>query len=67
MICWSRVAETRRRPSGGCESCRKNRGKPRVVVTDKLRVYAAAKRETMLGVEAFTTKISTTGPRIPIS
>ena len=36
---------------------------PRVIVTDKLRIYAAVKREIMPGVSTGKAAISTTGPR----
>ena len=40
---------------------------PRVLVTDKLRSYAAAKREIMPGVGIGSTRASITGPKTPIN
>ena len=40
---------------------------PRVLVTDKLKSYAAAKREIMPGVEHRQHKGSITGPKTPIN
>ena len=40
---------------------------PRVLITDKLQDYAAAKREIMPGSSIASTRASTTGRRIPIN
>ena len=49
---WFRAGATKRPPNACSESSSRSKGKlPRVLVTDKLKSYAAAKREIMPGVE----------------
>lgn len=51
-MCWCRAAVIPRQPNVLCESFSKARVKhPRVMITDKLRSYGAAKRDIMPGVE----------------
>jgi transposase-like protein len=40
---------------------------PRVLITDKLKSYAAAKREIMPGSSIVSTRASITGPKTPIN
>ena len=40
---------------------------PRVMITDKLRSYAAAKRDLRCGAGIDNTRVSTTGPKTHIN
>src|SRR6516162_8396840 len=49
---WSNADATNKLPSGCCASCWKKQTRPpRVMITDKLASYGAAKREVMPGIE----------------